>query len=75
MHWKLTSLCFLADFPWNADYFCDRNPSLFAKRITEVIVSGMEMYILSLKLNLPNLGLTQPVLMLYMIERLPTKGT
>ena len=47
--------------------------------ITEVIVPGIEVYIphltLSLNLNLPNLGLTQPVLVLYMIERLPTKKT
>ncbi|MPC51680.1 hypothetical protein E2C01_045533 [Portunus trituberculatus] len=37
----------------------------------------MEVYYipLFLNLNLPDLGLTQPVLVLYMIERLPTKGT
>ena len=52
-----------------------------AERITKVIVSGMEAYIPhSLNLNLPKLGLTHSVLVLYsymidIIERLPTKGT
>ncbi|MPC74573.1 hypothetical protein E2C01_068936 [Portunus trituberculatus] len=57
-----------ADFHWN-DY-CFR---LCAERITEVILSGMEAYIhySFLNLNLLILSLTQPLLMLYMIEMLP----
>ena len=34
-----------ADFPWNDFCFRDRDPSLCAERITEMIVSGMEAYI------------------------------
>ncbi|MPC63473.1 hypothetical protein E2C01_057572 [Portunus trituberculatus] len=35
------------DFPWNDYFFCVRDPSsLCAERKTEVIVSGMEAYIL-----------------------------
>ncbi|MPC17220.1 hypothetical protein E2C01_010069 [Portunus trituberculatus] len=34
-----------ADFPWIDYCFCVRDPSLCAERITEVIVSGMEVYI------------------------------
>ena len=36
---------YYADFPWNDYCFRDRDPSLCAERITEVIVSGMEAYI------------------------------
>ncbi|MPC67112.1 hypothetical protein E2C01_061278 [Portunus trituberculatus] len=60
---------YYADFPWNDYCFHARGPFLSAECITEV--SGMEVYILILflNLNLLNLGLTQPVLVLYMIER------
>ena len=34
-----------ADFPWNYYCFRDRDASLCAEHITEVIVSGMEAYI------------------------------
>ena len=34
-----------ADFPWNDYCFRDRDPSLCAERITEMIVSAMEAYI------------------------------
>ena len=36
---------YYANFPWNDYCFRDRDPSLCAERITEVIVSGMEAYI------------------------------
>ena len=36
---------YYSDFPWNDFCFRVRDPSLCAKRITEVIVSGMEAYI------------------------------
>ena len=36
---------YFADFPWNDYCFRDRDPSLCAERITEVIVAGMEVYI------------------------------
>ena len=51
---------YYADFPWNDYCFRVRDPPLWVERITEVIVSGMEAYILilSLDLNLPNPGLT-----------------
>ncbi|MPC62166.1 hypothetical protein E2C01_056249 [Portunus trituberculatus] len=61
-------------FFYSPKYSCLRDPPLCAERVTEVIVFGMEA-ILFLNFNLLNLGLTQPVLVLYMIERLPTKGT
>ncbi|MPC43671.1 hypothetical protein E2C01_037323 [Portunus trituberculatus] len=50
---------------------------LWAERLTEVIVSGMEVYFphSSLNVNLPNLSLTRPFLMLYIIKKLLTKGT
>ena len=59
------------------DNVIDRNPSLCAERITEVIVSGMEVYIPHslLDINPANPGLTQLALVLFMIERWPTKGT
>ncbi|MPC63994.1 hypothetical protein E2C01_058103 [Portunus trituberculatus] len=68
---------YYADFPWNDYRFLVRDPSVCAECITEVMVSGMEAYIPhSLSQPKPfNLGLTQPVLVLYMIERLPTKST
>ncbi|MPC52562.1 hypothetical protein E2C01_046433 [Portunus trituberculatus] len=43
-----------------------------AERI-KIIISGMGDNTLSHKLNLPKLGLTQPVFVLYMIERLLIK--
>ncbi|MPC41753.1 hypothetical protein E2C01_035357 [Portunus trituberculatus] len=36
---------YCADFPWNGYCFHVRDPSLHAKHITDVIVSGMEVYI------------------------------
>ena len=36
---------YFSDFPWNDYCFQDRDPSVCAQRITEVIVSGMEAYI------------------------------
>ena len=36
---------YYADFPWNDYCFRDRDPSVCAERITEVIESGMEAYI------------------------------
>ena len=36
---------YYADFPWNDYCFHDRDPSLCAEHITEVIVSSMEAYI------------------------------
>ncbi|MPC11553.1 hypothetical protein E2C01_004221 [Portunus trituberculatus] len=67
---------YYADFPWNDYCFRVRPSSLCAERITEVVVSGMESYIpySFFNLNFLNLGLTQLVLVLYMIERLPTNG-
>ncbi|MPC39813.1 hypothetical protein E2C01_033362 [Portunus trituberculatus] len=49
--------------------------SLCDERITEMILSGMKAHILTLflNLNLLNLGITQPVVVLHMIERLFTK--
>ncbi|MPC20711.1 hypothetical protein E2C01_013666 [Portunus trituberculatus] len=68
---------YYADFPWNDYCFRVRDPSLCAERITEVIVSGMEAYIPhSISQPKPSKTcLTQCVFVLYMIERLPTKGT
>ncbi|MPC63493.1 hypothetical protein E2C01_057591 [Portunus trituberculatus] len=68
---------YYADFSWNDFCFRVIDPSLCTKRITEVILSGMKAYISHsfLNLNLLNLGLTQPVTVQYMIERLPTEGT
>ncbi|MPC19979.1 hypothetical protein E2C01_012907 [Portunus trituberculatus] len=80
-HFASTSLGdlrkYYTDFPWNDYCFCVRDPSLCAERITEVIVSGMEVYIPhSFSQPQPSKpSKTQPVLVLYMIERLPTKGT
>ena len=50
---------------WNDYCFRVRNPYLCTECISEVKKSGT----LSFKLNLPNLGLAQPVLELYMRER------
>ena len=50
---------------WNDYCFRVRNPYLCTERISEMKKSGT----LSFKLNLPNLGLAQPVLELYMRER------
>ena len=65
-------------FPWDDYCFHVRNPSLSAERITEVIISGMELYIFhtfSLLIKLKSLGLTLLVLVLSKIERRLTNGT
>ena len=51
--------------------------SLCADRITIVIVSDMEVYILHSPLNpsLLNVDLIKPILVLYLIERWSTKDT
>ncbi|MPD03568.1 hypothetical protein E2C01_099209 [Portunus trituberculatus] len=61
---------YFADFRCNDFCFCVREPSLCAEHIT-----GVHSLPFFLNLNLLNFCLTQPVLVLYMIDWLPTKGT
>ncbi len=68
---------YFSDFPWNDYCFQDRDPSVNAQRITEVIVSGMEAYI-PRTFSTPHAKkprFNTLVLVLYKIERLLTKGT
>ncbi len=68
---------YFSDFPWNEYCFRTKDPSVCAQRITDVIVSAMEVsfHILFLLLMLKNLGSIMLVLVLSKIERLITKGT
>ncbi|MPC96618.1 hypothetical protein E2C01_091887 [Portunus trituberculatus] len=70
---------YYADFPWKDYCFHVRDPSLCAELITEVIVSDMEAYIPhSFSQPKPSNSkpwFNTPVLVLYMIERLPLKST
>ena len=65
-------------FPWDDFCFHVRDPSLCAERITEMIVSGMDIYIPNTFSNtkaMKNPGLTLLVLMLSKIERWLTNST
>ncbi len=68
---------YFSDFPWNEYCFRTREPSVCAQRITDVIVSAMEVFIphTFLLLMVKNLGLIMLGLVLSKIERLLTKGT